>query len=88
MSCDKHFLGLNWKDHEWVRTVTDEHSLEETLTDMWGRHVSSETVLCHTRYVCKECGKVTSERECTCDPERGEHCAIRLEYLAGTVPHP
>jgi hypothetical protein len=85
MSCSKHFLNLHWKHHEWTRQVTHEQSLEETLTDMWGRRFSAGLVECHTRLVCKDCGKVVGERECTCEPERGARCAIRLEYLAGAT---
>lgn len=82
MSCSKHLLGLHWKQHDWERQVTRAESLEESLTDMWGRKFSAGHVVCHTRYVCKDCGKVQDERECTCEPAHGEHCAIRLEYLA------
>lgn len=83
MSCSKHFLIVTWKHHAWARQVTREQSLAEINTDMWGRQCSDTHVQCHTRYVCKDCGAVSGDRECSCDPERGEHCAIRLEYLAG-----
>ena len=83
MSCSKHFLIFNWKQHEWTRQVTREEPIEEPLTDMWGQTFSAAHVQCHTRYVCKDCGAIVGDRECTCDPERGEHCSIRLEYLAG-----
>jgi hypothetical protein len=86
MSCSKHLLFVNWKQHEWVREVTHEQPLEETVTDMWGQSFSTTHVQCHTRYVCKECGAVTGERECTCELEQGERCAIRLEHLDRLMP--
>jgi hypothetical protein len=35
-----------------------------------------------TQYVCSDCGKVMDGYECICEPERGERCPIRLEFLA------
>ena len=84
MSCNKHFLSLNWKHHDWARQVTHEETLEDALTDMWGRRFFASHVECHTRYVCRHCGKVRDERECSCEPERAESCVIRREYLANT----
>jgi hypothetical protein len=82
MSCSKHFLGLNWKQHDWRRYVTREASLSEDLTDMWGRRFQADHVVCHTQHICDCCGMVRDEGECTCEPEIGERCAIRLKYLA------
>ena len=82
MSCTKHFLVFNWKHHEWQRQVTQAESLEERLTDMWGQPFDERHVLCHTQYVCSDCGKVVDATECTCEPERGDRCPIRLKYLA------
>ena len=82
MSCSKHFLGLNWKHHEWERQVTRAESFEEHVSDMWGRPFDVDHVLCHTQFVCSDCGKVVDGSECTCEPERGERCRIRREFLA------
>jgi hypothetical protein len=84
MGCGKQLLNLTWTHHEWVRQVTHEQIREEAETDMWGRRFFTGHVECHTHKVCKECGKVVGERECTCEPEHGQHCAIRLKYLAAT----
>lgn len=85
----KHFPGLNWKHHAWERQVTQTESFEERVNDMWGRPFGVEHVLCHTRYVCSDCGTVVDGGECTCEPQRGERCPIRLEFLAsrgGSTP--
>ena len=82
MNCSKHFLGLNWTHHEWERQVTRAQSFEGQSTDMWGRQFDVNHVICHTRFVCSGCGKVVDGAECTCEPERGERCAIRLAFLA------
>ena len=82
MSCSKHLLGLRWEHHDWRRQVAQAESAEVQVTDMWGRRFDEGHIVCHTRYVCAECGKVVDGAECTCEPDRGECCAIRLEYLS------
>ena len=82
MSCSKQFLGVNWEHHKWERHVTRAASFEEQVSDMWGRSFEVGHVICHTQYVCSDCGEVIDGCECTCEIERGERCPIRLEFLA------
>jgi hypothetical protein len=86
MSCSKHFLGFNWRHHDWHRHVTYGTVVDTVLTDMWGREVHADHVVCHTEYVCGDCGKVKVDRECTCERECGDRCAIRLDWIASQKP--
>lgn len=82
MNCSRHFLGHDFEHHDWQRRVTHAVSLSEPVTDQWGRKYESSHALCHTEYVCRRCGAVRDEGECTCERERAESCPIRLDWLA------
>ena len=82
MSCTKHFLGFRWQRHDWERQVASTSHLTVPLTDQWGRAINHDYVLCHARYVCRDCGAVRDGEECGCDQEHADHCAVRLTYLA------
>jgi hypothetical protein len=93
MSCSKHLLGLNWKQHTWERRVTHSESFYEPLTDMWGRRIATGHVTCHAEFVCRDCGAVRDDGECTCDEAKGELCPVRVQWLAAEAamrvePHP
>jgi len=55
---------------------------------MWGRVVRVDHVLCHTEYVCLDCGAVRDVSSCGCEPERAEQCAVRLAWLAQVAERP
>lgn len=82
MSCTAHFLNLEWPHHHWKREVVCTQTLTFNESDMWGRHVDGEHVLCHARLVCEECGAVKDDGDCGCDPEEGAQCKVRLNYLS------
>ncbi|MBI2185968.1 MAG: hypothetical protein HYU37_02455 [Acidobacteria bacterium] len=68
--------------HYWRRRVTAAESLPTQETNMWGRVVYKEAVRCYKEYVCDACGATRGGGSCFCDPAYGDHCAIRLEFLA------
>jgi hypothetical protein len=82
MSCSKRILGMPWKSHDWERQVTRTESFVEPGSDMWGRYVEGGHIVCHVRRVCRACGTIDDERECSCQPERAGKCAIRLQWIA------
>ena len=88
MSCTKRFLNFEWEHHHWRQEVSGTEMLLAQEPDMWGRTVFRDYVRCDKRQVCDVCGAIRREVSCLCDPERGDRCAIRLEYLAkpGTPP--
>jgi len=87
MSCDKHFLNLEWERHDWVRRVSATETHTSRQSDMWGRQVLGEYATCHAVYVCRACGKTRDGEECGCDKARADSCAVRLAYLeASTEP--
>lgn len=69
--------------HTWRRRVTAARTVPTTETGMWGNTVTSTYVRCHAEYVCDQCGAVREEGNCMCDTSRAEHCAVRLDWLAG-----
>jgi hypothetical protein len=81
MGCTKSFMGLEFGRHDWHRRVShaDERILREY--DQWGRPYFDRHVICHTEYVCHECGAVRDDGECTCEHARGDRCPIRLAWL-------
>jgi len=83
MSCVKHFMGLRWERHHWIRRVTHTETKTSPLTDKWGRVVATDDVTCHAHYVCRECGAVREGEECLCDKVRADECAVRLACLEG-----
>ena len=82
MSCTKHFAGFEWKHHDWSRRVTLSKSRTTPATNMWGRPAPIPDVICHAEYVCKNCGVVRDGEDCLCDQDRGDRCAVRLEWIA------
>ena len=84
MSCTKKVLGVQLEDHAWQRRVSWSESRWARDTDMWGRPVIHDHVICHKQDVCTVCGKVREGVDCTCDPSRAEHCAIRLAWIDST----
>ena len=81
MTCSRRFLTFRWEHHAWRRRVSATSRGSTVVTDMWGRRVDQENVRCHTEYVCEACGKVRDGRDCLCDAERGERCAVRLAFI-------
>lgn len=81
MQCKSELLPVAFPHHVWRTEVTSTHYLKDQATNMWGRTVYGEHVICHKHEVCERCGEVRSERDCICDLSVGEQCAIRLECL-------
>jgi|SwirhirootsSR3_FD_contig_31_27591316_length_504_multi_3_in_0_out_0_1 hypothetical protein len=81
-NCTRNILGLTWKQHAWERQVTNSELLEVGTTDQWGRRIAQDYVLCHTQYVCRNCGEVRDDGECGCNRERADKCPVRLASLA------
>ena len=88
MNCTTRFLGIRLGRHQWRKEVTHAEIMTALESDMWARPVYRDHVRCDKRQVCDVCGTVRREVSCLCDPEKGEHCAIRLEYLAKSAPAP
>lgn len=84
MNCCRRLLNHHW--HTWRRRVTAAETIPTTETGMWGNTITSKYVRCHAEYVCDQCGDTREEGACLCDPSRAEHCAVRLEWLAGRTP--
>ena len=85
MSCTWNVLGLRFERHSWQRTVSWTDAQESTETDMWGRGVMHDHVLCRVQYICRECGMTRDGGFCGCDKARGDQCAARLACI-GTNP--
>ena len=81
MSCQKHFLTLQWEHHNWRKHV----ALSETLTmsemNIWCRVVDKPYVRCDKETVCEVCGKVGRQWSCFCDMAVAEHCKLRNACL-------
>jgi hypothetical protein len=84
MSCTKEVLGVRFAHHSWRRGVSWSEYRSDRDTDMWGRPVINEHVICHKQDVCEACGQVREGVDCLCDPSRAECCAIRLAWLDRT----
>ena len=82
MTCVKHFMGVRWEQHDWERRVTHAEDRVLPRTNMWGRPVGLEQALCHTQYVCRDCGATRDDGDCFCEQARADQCAIRLAWLA------
>jgi hypothetical protein len=67
--------------HDWQRSFVGTETASFGETDMWGRHVRGEHVVCHTRPVCSRCGAVGHPAECICDKQQADRCAFRLDGL-------
>lgn len=81
MTCKSDLLPVDFPHHEWRTEVTSTSYVEDHTTDMWGRTNISDHVTCHKHEVCARCGETRNERECMCDLEVGERCAIRIACL-------
>jgi hypothetical protein len=81
MSCTARVLGIPWSHHAWRRRVTATSTVPTTITDMWGRDVDVEHVVCRTEEVCDACGAVRDTGYCQCDTARADACAVRLSML-------
>ena len=77
----KDLLPVGGEHHSWNRRVTHTEYRTARGTDMWGRTIPVDEVICHTQYVCQTCGAVKAEGECACDVEKGELCPPRLKLL-------
>lgn len=82
MSCIRHFLTFHWEHHEWRPQVTLAETIASRETDIWGRRHGETFVRCHKHEVCEACGQTRRAAACLCDTGRGEHCAIRLDWIA------
>jgi hypothetical protein len=83
MNCTRKILGIPVTRHAWRRRVASTDTIPAGATDMWGRGVIVERVRCRTQQVCSVCGATRDAGYCTCDPARGEVCAVRVDYLKG-----
>ena len=81
MACTRHFMNVEWEHHTWRPEVVGEHVVHSRETTMWGGSVNQPYMLCQKHLVCEVCGKVTETRSCACDPEFGEHCDVRLQWI-------
>ncbi len=82
MGCSKHFLGIKWERHNWIRQVNHTASRSFRESDQWGRAILEDHVVCHAQYVCVDCGAVRDGEECGCDQARADQCPVRLAWLA------
>ena len=82
MNCTTRFLGVPLGRHKWHKEVIHAEIMTAQEPDMWARTVYRDYVRCDKREVCEICGTVRRAVSCTCDPARGDQCAIRVEYLA------
>jgi len=82
MDCTTRFLGIPLGRHRWHREVTHAEILTAQEPDMWARTVYRDYVRCDKREVCEVCGEIRRDVSCLCEPSKGDHCAIRVEYLA------
>ena len=87
MSCNRHFLNFEWEHHTWQPRVVGAETLHARETTMWGGSANLPYVRCRKHEVCTVCGKTTETRSCTCDPEVGETCDVRLAWMASGRPH-
>lgn len=83
MSCTQHVLNFSWERHTWRRLVTSTDTVPTRLTDMWGRMIDTEYVLCQTQEVCEACGAVRNSATCHCDTPIADACAIRRAARSG-----
>lgn len=81
MSCTREFMGFHWDHHQWERRVVGTRSDPTQEVNMWGQPVYGTSVLCHTEYVCSDCGATKRQEGCICDTEEGEQCPARLTFL-------
>ena len=81
MACQSDQLPVSFPHHVWRTEVTSTDYIQDQNTNMWGRTVFDEHVICHKHEVCERCGATRNERDCICDDEVGHQCAIRLTML-------
>lgn len=84
MTPTRGLLNAPWHHHSWHSQVTSTEHLADEATNMWGRVVSGEHVICHKQVICSECGEVRGESDCLCDLAEAERCRIRLDLLEQT----
>jgi len=84
MSCTKDVMGVHLTHHAWRPRVTWSDRVTDRDTDMWGRPVINEHVVCHKDEVCEVCGAVRDGVDCLCDPALADRCAIRLAWMDRT----
>ena len=82
MACTVRVFGVSLPHHDWQRSFCGTETTTFEETDMWGRHVRGEHVVCHTRPICSECGAVGAPVECICDKSRADQCAFRLDGMS------
>lgn len=80
MACTRHFLNFEWEHHTWRPQVVGEALVHSHETTMWGGSVNQPYTRCQKQLVCEVCGAMTDVHSCVCDPEEGEHCAVRLAW--------
>lgn len=81
MSCTRRFLNFRWVHHSWRRRVSSSETVPTHETNMWGRVVDGESVVCHKQEVCEVCGETRGDMSCLCDTKHAERCAIRLAWI-------
>ena len=81
MSCTTRLFGIPIGRHDWQRTFCGTETEVVKDSDMWGRRVNGEYVVCHTRPVCSTCGAVGEPVECICDKSKADCCTFRLEGM-------
>lgn len=86
MSCEKHFLNLQWEHHHWRKRVASSEVLTMTEMNIWCRVVDKPYVRCDKQMVCEACGKVGKQWSCVCDMQVGEHCRLRNASVDASQP--
>lgn len=81
MACTSHVFGIPIRHHDWRRSFVGTDTDVSIESDIWGRPIRSEHVVCHTRPVCAVCGEVGAPVECICDKTKADQCAFRLEGM-------
>ena len=83
MSCQKHFLTLQWEHHHWRTHVASAETLTMSEMNIWCRVVDKPYVRCDKETVCDVCGKIGRQWSCFCDMGVAERCKLRNDCLAG-----